>query len=377
MTESNEGKEIRTVDNPFPKAQQSGGGTGQMVQSDRAQSEVQAAMVVAHSRPRDSMHAMDRIIQDCTRPAVAESGLYAYPRGGETVSGPSIRLAELVAQRWGNLWCGVTELSQDREKTVAMAWAWDLETNARDERTFTVPHVRHTKRGSYPITDPRDIYEMVANYGARRKRAAIQTVVPREVFDSAVEQVELTLNATASADTESVNKMVEALGKFGVSERQIVKYVGHHLDSMVSAEMVRLRKVYTALRDGFAKPEDYFPPIDERETSSAEAIKGLGSDEEKPADKGKKATGKPKKGESKPAPEKEPEPEDESPAGDDGKSPDELSEEVVGVIHAMEAATDTDTVDSEYDYGSDIATNDAEAKALSDAHTRNTERLQG
>ena len=255
--ESKQEQRGQQVPNPFGQ-KPAERGAGALVQADRAQQEIQAAMVIAHSRPRDPMRAMDRILQDCSRPTVAETGLYAYPKGGETVSGPSIRLAELVEQRWGNLWCGVTELQQDRDKTVAMAWAWDLETNARDERTFTVPHMRHTRRGSYRVEDPREIYEMVANYGARRKRAAIQTVVPREVFDAAVEQIERTLAENVSVDAEAISKMVAAFGEYGVTQDQLVRYIGHRLDSMVSAEMVRLKKVYASIRDGFAAARDFF-----------------------------------------------------------------------------------------------------------------------
>lgn len=246
------------VTNPFGAPAQERG-AGAMVQADRAQQEIQAAMTVAAAKPRDAMRAMDRILQDCSRPTVAEIGLYAYPKGGETVSGPSIRLAELIAQRWGNLWCGVTELQQDHDKTVAMAWAWDLETNARDERTFTVPHWRHTRRGGYRIEDPREIYELVANYGARRKRAAIQTVVPREVFDAASEQVERTLAENVSVDADAISKTVQAFAEYGVSQDQLVRYIGHRLDTMITAEMVRLRKVYASIRDGFAAPGDFFP----------------------------------------------------------------------------------------------------------------------
>lgn len=250
----------KRVDNPFGELAQRGHGSSmQQVESDRAMQEVQAGMVIAKRFPRDRVKAMDRVLQACTNPSLAEQAQYAYPKGDTLVSGPSIRLAEAILQLWENAWCGVVELARHEHESVAEAYAWDLETNTRDARIFTVPHLRHTRKGTYKLEDPREIYELVANQGARRKRAAIQAVIPREVFDSACRQCDVTLAESVEVNQESINSMAKAFqDEFGVTQEQLVKYLGHRLDSMVNAEMLRLRKVYTALRDGFSTVRDYF-----------------------------------------------------------------------------------------------------------------------
>ena len=134
----------------------------EMMISRQAQ-EVQAAMVVAKRFPRDEIEANNRILNACKRKSLAERAIYEYPRGGENVTGPSIRLAEVMAQNWGNLDFGITELEQKNGESTVMAYCWDLETNTRQTKIFTVPHIRYTKKGSVALTDPRDIYEMVAN----------------------------------------------------------------------------------------------------------------------------------------------------------------------------------------------------------------------
>lgn len=50
--------------------------------------EVQAAMVIAKRFPRDPITAMDRILQACTRPSLAEGALYKHVRAnlGEELS---------------------------------------------------------------------------------------------------------------------------------------------------------------------------------------------------------------------------------------------------------------------------------------------------
>ena len=66
----------------------------------RAIAEVQAAMVVARMNPRDPIHAMDLILNECTRYSLAENATYFYQRGGTAITGPSIRLPALLNEDW-------------------------------------------------------------------------------------------------------------------------------------------------------------------------------------------------------------------------------------------------------------------------------------
>ena len=116
-------------------------------QSARESQEVQAMMVIAKRFPRDPIDAMDRIIKSCTRPTLAQSAVYSYPRGGQNVEGPSIRLAETIAQEWGNIQYGIRELSQANGESTVEAFAWDIQTNTRQVKVFQVPHVRYSKKG--------------------------------------------------------------------------------------------------------------------------------------------------------------------------------------------------------------------------------------
>ena len=47
-----------------------------------------------------------------THLAVAENAVYSYPRGNTTVTGPTIRLAEMIVQAMGNMDCGTVELER-------------------------------------------------------------------------------------------------------------------------------------------------------------------------------------------------------------------------------------------------------------------------
>lgn len=260
-----------------------------MMISRQAQ-EVQAAMVVAKRFPRDEIDSFNRIMTSCQRKSLAERAMYEYPRGGTKVTGPSIRLAEAMAQNWGNIDFGIIELEQNNGESQVMAYAWDLETNTRQTKIFNVPHVRGTKKGNVTLTDPRDIYEMVANQGARRLRACILGVIPGDVIDAAVEQCKKTM--TEGNEKPLIDRIREGVKlfeeKFSVSQQMLEKYIGCKCEAFSENDMVRLNNVYRSLRDGMSKREDYFDvSLPEEETEVTDPFKGK-SEQKKEGNNGKK-----------------------------------------------------------------------------------------
>jgi len=229
------------------------------IAQQREIAEVQAAMIVARSSPRDEKAAQDRILMACTRPLLAEKAMYAYSRGGTEVTGPSIRLAEVLAQNWGNFEFGVREIEQRDGESTVEAYAWDMETNVRQRKVFQVPHLRYTKsKGNVTLSDPRDIYEMVANQGARRLRACILGVIPGDVQEAAVRQCETTLTAKAEVTPERLKGLLEKFAEFGVTKEMIEKRMQRHLDAMTPAMLIQFGKVYNSLKDGMSTPAEWF-----------------------------------------------------------------------------------------------------------------------
>lgn len=224
----------------------------------RAVAEVQAQYVIAKRFQRDENASLVRIINACKRPLLAEQAIYAYPRGGALITGPSVRLAEALAQAWGNIDCGVREVSQSNGVSVAEAYAIDLETNVRIVKTFHVPHVRDTKQGRKRLTDSRDIYEAVANQGARRLRACVLGVIPADVVDASVRQCTKTLESSDVPISEQIRKLVLAFDEIGVKTEHIEQRLGHKLDAIIPAEIVTLRGIYKSIKDGMADRSQFF-----------------------------------------------------------------------------------------------------------------------
>lgn len=255
-----------TTPNPFEQnrlpANQASSAVVEIEQS-KAIAEVQAAMVIAKRFPRNPIAAADRILNDCTRPKLAESALYSYSRGGSEITGPSIRLAEAIAQKWGNIQSGIKELERKFGESTVEAYAWDLETNTKMSKTFTVKHIRHTKKGDYKLEDPRDIYELVANDGARRQRACILGVIPGDVVEAAVAQCEATLTASADTSPENIKRLISAFADFKITQEMLEKRIQCRMDAIKPAQVVTLKKIYTSLRDGMSTAGTWFelPPV--------------------------------------------------------------------------------------------------------------------
>lgn len=163
-----------------------------------------------------------------------------------------------MAQAWGNMAFGIRELDQRNGESTVQAFAWDVETNTRREVTFQVPHIRYTRSGSKRLEDPRDIYEMVANQGARRLRACILAVIPGDVTEAAVAQCEVTMKAKADTSPEGIAKIVSAFEQFGVTKDQIEKRIQRRIEAIQPAQVVSLKKIYASLRDGMSQPSEWF-----------------------------------------------------------------------------------------------------------------------
>lgn len=236
------------------------------IEQSRAIAQVQGALVVAQQRPRDTMLATSRMQEACDNYRLAERAFFRFKRGGQQVSGESIHLAVELARCWGNIDYGISELRRDEQagESEMMAYAWDLETNARSQMTFIVPHKRDTQGGAKLLTDMRDIYENNANMGARRVRECIFRVLPRAFVDEASEICAGRLEKGAGdlPLPKRREKMLEAFHSIGVSREQIERKTGQSADNLGAFVLGQLAVVFSSIKRGEITVADEFPTAD-------------------------------------------------------------------------------------------------------------------
>ena len=232
---------------------------------------VQAQFIMARTFPRDSAVSMARILDACARPGLADKAEYQYQRGKDEsgkpnyVTGASIKLAEVMAQNWGNIDFGINELENSDGRSKVEAYCVDLETNTSRRVTYEVPHLRVTKTGSYKLTDPRDIYEMIANRGARLLRGCILGIIPGDVQEAALAVCKETNRKLSQAEEqkgkakfqETVSKLLSCFNKLGVGQDKLVAIVGLQPSEWTTNEVEKLRPIYTTIKDGEGKIEDF------------------------------------------------------------------------------------------------------------------------
>lgn len=259
---SEEKKNVPTTvnNNPFAVAQEKNINEGAVsIESSRAIAEAQGKLLIAKRFPRNQVEAYQNAMNACKRPSLAEKAIYSYPKGGQTVSGPSIRLAEELARCWGNIDFGIKELSQKDGESEMQAYCWDTETNTISSQTFVVPHVIDTRTGQKKLTTTRDIYENNANMAGRRLRARILAVLPPDLVEDAVRECRKTLAGKNDQPIEDrIKKMVMAFQKFGVKPETIEKRLGRPIDTMTAEDVSEFVGIFNSLKDGNSSIQDWF-----------------------------------------------------------------------------------------------------------------------
>lgn len=265
----NENNEIMAAEHTVPNAPNMQGGIiahldninqGTVaIEASRAIAEAQGKLIIAKRFPRDEVAAYAKAMEACQRPTMAEKAFYSFPRGGQTVEGPTIRFAEELARCWGNIDYGIKELSQDEGKSEMQAYAWDLETNAQSVQNFTNPHQREQGKKMVTLTSQRDIYENNANMATRRLRSRILAILPSWFVEDAIAECKKTLAGKNDLPlVDRVKKMVVQFAKLGVTQEQIESRLKKKIDTMNADDFVEYIGIYNAIKQGESKIAEWF-----------------------------------------------------------------------------------------------------------------------
>jgi hypothetical protein len=238
-------------------------GQATAIEVSRAEAEVKAAVFIAQQHPRDPVAAAEEMRFACTRIALADKAFFAYPRGGETITGATIHLARELALIWGNVQHGTMELSRDTEagQSEILAYAWDLQRNSRSSQIFIAPHIRDTRTGKRALVDLRDIYENNSNLGARRLREAIFAMLPAWYTAEAMTLCQQTLlSGGGDPLDERIEQIVKGYDAVGVVAAQLETRVGRPRVKWTESDVVQLGITYRSVQRGEMARDEAFPP---------------------------------------------------------------------------------------------------------------------
>ena len=260
-------------------------------QQDKATIDMQ--ITTAKAYPRNITRATNNSIAVVSMDTeTASTCTYAVPRGGKQITGPSIHLAKILAQFWGNLRVEAKVISIDAKHVTSQAIAYDLENNLAIK-----VEVKRSIYGKYGRFND-DMITVTGNAGnSIAMRNAILSVIPRAVVDKVYKSALTTITGDVSDKTKLLAKRKQVLDGFkdtyGVTEAEVLKAVGKASVEHIDAEiLVTLIGIAQAIKDGDTNVEDAFKGKSQTKTTSATAESSVEKVEVKETEalKNKKAT---------------------------------------------------------------------------------------
>ncbi len=295
--------------------------------AQREIAQVQARYTLARSFPRSIENFRALLLRECERPSFAEVARYEVPRAGTRIVGPSIRFAEAAHRLYGNIEVEEIALSEDETSRTYAVRCVDQESNASFSQIFVVPKTIEKKKlrdGERAITTRKNSFgetvfllpasddEIAMKHAALRSKAfrtVILRMLPGDIVEECERAIVKTLQTKDAEDPDAAKRrMLDSFFELGVSPTMLSEYLGGQpVEGVTPAQLVELRAVYTALRDGEATWPQWMAASPHR-AAPAPTEGGLPKDPKAEALREKLAGASKKKAQPKPEQKRAPEP---------------------------------------------------------------------
>ncbi|MCC7196377.1 MAG: hypothetical protein IT356_12560 [Gemmatimonadaceae bacterium] len=205
----------------------------------------------------------------CLDEETAGECMYALPRAGKTIEGPSARFAEILLYAWGNSRAEAVVIEEGPTHVKAQGTFYDLERNVA-VRKIVARRITNAQGRRYND-------DMIGTTGNAACSIALRNAVfagiPKAIWKAIYQKSRLTSIGKAGTLTQTRQKLLEHFGKMGVSQERVFAFLGvEGIEDMKEDQVITMRGVANAIRDGEATVEDTFNP---RTTAGAEATPNL------------------------------------------------------------------------------------------------------
>jgi D-alanine-D-alanine ligase-like ATP-grasp enzyme len=218
--------------------------------------EIDVQISTAKAFPRSIKMFLDKAMSIATiSEEVAASCNYAVPRGGKAVTGPSIRLAEIVCSAYGNIRSGARVIANDGKTITAQGICHDLETN----NCVTV-EVKRKITDKYGKTFSEDMQVVTGNAAcAIALRNAVFKVIPAALISDIYEQTKEVAKGKAETLPARRKKAVDFFIQNGVNEKQICEVLDvKKIDDIDLDKLSILRAMVSTVKNGEGTVKEMF-----------------------------------------------------------------------------------------------------------------------
>lgn len=218
--------------------------------------EIDMQIATAKQYPRDLKLFLGRAKDMATlTEEVAAECIYAIPRDGKTIKGPSARFAEIIISNWGNCRAGARIVDEGSEFVVSQGVFHDLESNTAI--TYEVRRRIVDKRG---IKFKADMIGVTANAASSIAfRNAILKGVPKAIWGEIYTAVEHVIRGNSKTLAKRRHDAIVYLSKFEITEEMILNLLGFkNVEELGLEELVTLRGLASAIKNGDTTVEQAF-----------------------------------------------------------------------------------------------------------------------
>lgn len=218
-------------------------------QQDKAVIDIQIATAKAY--PRNVKRATDNSIAIVTMDQeTAKTCTYSVPRGGKAITGPSVHLAKILAQQWGNMRVEAKVISIEAKQLTSQAVAFDLENNLAIK--VEVNRSIMGKQGRFN-DDMITVTGNAANSIALRN--AVLSVIPKAIVDKVYNEAKKTITGDVSDKTKLITRRKQIFDGFkdtyNVAEDEVLASIGKAaIDHITADDIVVLIGIAQAIKDG-------------------------------------------------------------------------------------------------------------------------------
>ena len=232
--------------------------------------EIDTAISTAKAYPRD----IKEVMEECTvlvtmNEKVASDCVYAVPRGGKTIEGPSARFAEALISSYGNCIAGARVVGEEEGFIVAQGVFHDLQKNSKI--MYEVKRKITDKQGRRFNADMIQVTANAACSIALRNSAL--KGIAKAYWEPAYLAARQTIMGDANTLANKVAEALEFLQKFGATEDMVLALLKvKKVEDIKQDHIVTLRGIATAIKDGDTTVEQAFGPDTEDKAGSASDV---------------------------------------------------------------------------------------------------------
>lgn len=248
----------------------------QMDMIERTNVDMQVA--TAKQYPRDLKRSLNNAIFNATMdPKTAASCSYAVPRGKGHVTGPSVHLAKIIAQCYGNMRVESKVVDITDKQIVSRGTAWDLENNLAV--AFEVRRSICSKTGVRFSDDMITVTGNASNSIAYRN--AVLSIIPKSITDRVYRAAQEVVTGDLSDETKLIAQRKATLDffkdEYNIREDEVLKLIGKQTVNQIrSNELALLIGFYQSLKDGDTTVENLLKDV----RTKADKIKNIENKEQ-------------------------------------------------------------------------------------------------